>query len=205
MAENFRSESDFIWRPTTLCPSLSPCLHTMKFKMFWAPRLPVVLIHIKSRLLCSSQNLLLNPVPSALHAWLITMVKLPTQPKSLSFWPFHSQEPSSAEESLGLEHGQDAPTWTHFAKGGAALGIHCCRHHSLPQCNAWGVWEYQNQKGRIWQLHIYLGLIDDAGTSILSKTMLPMQTNPAQASLQFKILSLQLGFIVPKAICHNLS
>lgn len=123
MAKHFRSESVFICRPTALSTvrpnsvfSLSQCLQTMKFKHFWTPHLPVVLMHIKLSLLWSSQNLLLNPVPSALHAWLIAMVQLPTQPKSLSFWPFHSQEPSSADGSSYLEHCQD----------GHKANVDCC-------------------------------------------------------------------------------
>lgn len=112
MAKLLKSENVFICRPTALSTvrpnsvfSLSQCLHAMKCKRFWVPHLPAVLIHINLNLL--QQNLLLNPVPYALHAWLIAMVKFPTQPKSLSFWPFHSQEPSSAEESSDLEHCQD--------------------------------------------------------------------------------------------------
>lgn len=94
---------------------------------FWTPHFPVVLIHIKLGLLCSSQKLLLNPVPSAIHAWLITVVKIPTQPKPF-FLALSQSGPITCNRKFRSGALSRQPRSQHgltVQNGGAALAVYC--------------------------------------------------------------------------------
>lgn len=178
----------------------------MKCKLFWTLSSDCSDSH-KTKLVVLITDSPADASPIWTPCWLIAMVKLDFQCSQQTSLPapvlVRSHQLRKRGQVWSTVETDTKPTWTHCAKGGAALTVRCCRHRSPPRHNAPGVPEDQYQNRTIRQLDICLWVNrNDTGTNTLSKTRLFMhvislQTNPTQTGLEFKLFILTIRLYCP--------